>query len=332
MIPNPITSGAERSAGIAIISRPRTRRMRQASSGGSPATSATNDIRNGLRNKFLAPGNLLPNHSRMPELKDFAGSVAIVVSSCDAFFDAWRPFVFFFRKYWPDCPFRSHLIVNRLEVRSGIVVPINVGPDRDWAANMAVALEQIPHSHVLYFQEDYFLTGPVKTEQLATDIEYAFQSDAASFCLYGRSRLEENFEPLNDRFGVVPRDSDGRTRLQVTLWKKSVLQSALRPGESAWDMEARASERTRDLLALSYRRQDNVPIPYLMSAISRRLWTREAIELCRNAGVAMQPRIRSELTEIAWRRRFRRGIGRVSLSLALAKQKGTPIDVDSSAN
>ena len=288
------------------------------------------DIARELSNKLLAPPNVLPNHSRMPELKDFAGSVAVVVSSCDAFFDAWRPFVFFFRKYWPDCPFRCHLIVNRLQVRSAVVSPINVGPDRDWAANMAVALEQIPHSHILYFQEDYFLTGPVKAEQLAADIQYAFEKDAGSFCLYGRSRLEDNFEPLNDRFGVVPRDSDGRTRLQVTLWKKAVLQSALRPGENAWDMEARGSDRTRDLLALSYRRQDTVPIPYLMSAISRRLWTREAIDLCRNAGLAIQPRIRSELTDVAWRRRFRRGIDRVRLSLALARQNGTPVDVDSS--
>lgn len=35
----------------------------------------------------------------MPQLKDFASSTAVLVSSCDAFFDAWRPFVFFFRKH-----------------------------------------------------------------------------------------------------------------------------------------------------------------------------------------------------------------------------------------
>src|SRR6185295_6926288 len=67
------------------------------------------------------------NRSPVPPLKDFAGSVAIVVSSCDAFFDAWRPFVFFFQKYWPDCPFETHLIVNRLRVESKIVRPIAVG-------------------------------------------------------------------------------------------------------------------------------------------------------------------------------------------------------------
>ena len=264
----------------------------------------------------------------MPELKNFASSVAIVVSSCDAFFDAWRPFVFFFRKHWPDCPFRVYLIINRLRVRSNLVDPIRVGPDRDWASNMAIALERIPQSHVLYFQEDYFLTGPVRHAQLARDFAYAFENDVASFCLYGRSRLEKDFVPLNDQFGVVPRDSDGRTRLQVTLWKKPVLQSALRPGETAWNMEARASERTRDLLVLSYSGQDDVPIPYLMSAISRRLWTREAQDLCREAGLTIAPRIRSELTHIPWRRRFRRGLDRVRLAFALARQDGRPFDID----
>jgi hypothetical protein len=264
----------------------------------------------------------------MPELKDFASSVAVVVSSCDAFFDAWHPFVFFFRKYWSDCPFPIFLIVNRLRVRSNFVEPIAVGPDRDWAANMEVALKQIHQPYILYFQEDYFLNGPVQREQLAADFAYAFEQDAASFCFYGRSELEPDFAPLNNRFGIVPRDSDGRTRLQVTLWKKAVLQSALRPGESAWNMEARASERTRDLLALSYIRQDNLPIPYLMSAISRRLWTPEAIALCRKEGVEIRPRFRSEHIDVAWRRRFRRGMGRIRLASALARESRQVIDLD----
>ena len=269
-----------------------------------------------------------PTTSSMPELKDFASSVAIIVSSCDAFFDAWRPFVFFFRKHWSDCPFPIFLIVNRLRVRSNFLQPITVGPDRDWASNMQVALVQIAQPYILYLQEDYFLNGPVKRGQLASDFAYAFDRDAASFCFYGRSTLERDFVPLNDRFGIVPRDSDGRTRLQATLWRKDVLQSTLRPGESAWNMEARASERTRDLLALSYMGRDNVPIPYLMSAISRRLWTPQAISLCRSEHVRIHPRFRLEHSDVAWRRRLRRGLGRARLALALTRQGNHEIDLD----
>src|SRR3954462_14572662 len=124
--------------------------------------------------KFLARAIRLPHELRMPELKAFASSVAIVVSSCDPFFDAWRPFVFFFRKYWPDCPFPVFLIVNRLRIRSAIVQPIAVGPDREWASNMISALASISQPYILYFQEDYFLNGPVNNELLAKDFAYAF--------------------------------------------------------------------------------------------------------------------------------------------------------------
>jgi hypothetical protein len=264
----------------------------------------------------------------MPQLKEFASSVAVVVSSCDAFFDTWRPFVFFFRRHWANCPLPIFLIMNELPVRSRFVQPIPVGPDRGWATNMATALQSIPHPYVLYFQDDYFLTGPVRDDQLAADFRYAMEHDAASFCLYARSQTEPGFEPLNDRFGVVPRGSDGRTRLQVTLWKKEVLQTILRPGESAWDMEARGSDRTRDLLCLSYLQRRDAPVPYLMSAVVRSLWTPEALALCREAGAEISPRYRSDHSDVPWRRRFRRAVDRLRLSRALAEQRRQMIDLD----
>ena len=264
----------------------------------------------------------------MPQLKDFASSVAVVVSSCDAFFDAWRPFVFFFRKHWAHCPFPIFLIVNDLPVRSEFVRPIAVGPDRGWATNMDIALKSIPQPYILYFQEDYFLNGPVRDEQLAGDFAYAVEHDAASFCFYARSETEPGFQPLNDRFGIVPRDSDGRTRLQVTLWKKDVLQAIIRPGETAWNMEARASDRTRDLLCLSYLQRRDAPIPYLMSAIVRGLWTPQALALCRNAGLEISPRFRSHHSDLPWRRRFRRAIDRLRLAAALIRQRRHAIDLD----
>ena len=264
----------------------------------------------------------------MSELKDHAESITIVVSSCDAFFDAWRPFAFFFRKYWPDCPFPVHLIVNELEVRSQLIQPITVGPDRGWASNMQRALEAIRTPYVLYLQEDYFLTAPVHGEQLASDIQFAMDQNAGAFCFYGRSELEPHFQHLNDRFGVVPQDSDGRTRLQATLWRHEVLASALKPGETAWNMEARGSPRTKGALTLSYSRRDNVPIPYLMSAISRALWMPEAIKLCRQHGFRIRPRFRPEYTDTKWSRRWRRAIGRARFAAALAKQRRRPIDLD----
>ena len=264
----------------------------------------------------------------MPALKDFTGSVAIVVSSCDAFFDAWRPFAFFFRQHWNDCPFPVYLIVNKLRVRSDSIRAISVGPDRNWASNMKIALAQIDAPRVLYLQEDYFLSAPVRREQLAADLAYAFEHDVDSFCLRARSQREAAFEPVNERFGIVPRESDGRTRCQPTVWKREQLLSILRDGETAWEMEARGSERTRDMLAISYSTRENVSLPYLMSAIVRGLWTPEALAMCEKNGFSIAPHFRGTYSEYSPIRRWRRAQTRRRLEHELARLREGVIDLD----
>jgi hypothetical protein len=264
----------------------------------------------------------------MKKLDDYAGSISIVISSCDRFFDAWRPFAYFFRKYWPDCPFPVYLIVNELQVQSSSVHAIRVGADKGWATNMQLALRQIETPYILYFQEDYFLTAPVRTDQLASDIARAIEQSAASFCFYDLSLLEPEFGKQHQHFGVVPEHSLGRTRLQATLWKRDVFASLLRPGENAWNMEARGSERTRGLRMLSYARSDALPIPYLMSAIVRGLWTPEAVALCRVHGLPIRPAFRSLDPGTKSARRWRRAIDRVRFPFAVALQRGKPLDLD----
>ena len=143
---------------------------------------------------------------------------------------------------------------------------------------------QIAHPYVLYFQEDYFLTAPIDRAHLADDFTQVIESGAASLCFRARSERDAGFQSLNDRYGIVPLHSDGRTRCQVTLWKRSALQSILHEGETAWNFEARASARTQEMQILSYRSRENAPIHYLMSAISRGLWMPEAVALCRAHG------------------------------------------------
>ena len=263
----------------------------------------------------------------MTELNDFKSSVAIVVSSCDAFFDAWRPFHAFFDKFWPDCPCEIFLVTNELEVISPRLRSIAVGPDRGWSTNLLQALEQIAHPHILYFQEDYFLTAPVHRAQLARDFAEAMESNADSLCFRARSEPDTGFEPLNDRFGIVPLSSDGRTRCQVTLWRRDALHSILRPGETAWDFEARGSERTQAMRILSYRQRDNAPIPYLMSAISRGFWMPDAIALCAKHGVRIDPFFRPVYSPHGWKRGLRRALSRVRSGAGLPVPNDRVIDL-----
>ncbi len=263
----------------------------------------------------------------MAELTDFRKSVAVVVSSCDAFFDAWQPFNAFLKKFWPDCPLEIFLLTNHLKVRSLRMRSIAVGLDRGWSSNLLVALSRVAFPYVLYLQEDYFLTAPVQNAQLARDFREAIDSDAAALCFRARSQADPGFQPLNDRFGLVPLASDGRTRCQVTLWNKAALESILRAGETAWNFEASGSARTQAMRILSYEKRENTPIPYLMSAISRGLWMPGAIELCRAHRVPIDPFFRPLYSPQSWRRRLRRSLGRRRFARALQAQKNHPIDL-----
>lgn len=264
----------------------------------------------------------------MKQLADFAASVAIVVSSCDAFFDCWQPFASFFRKFWPDCPFPVYLIVNRLPVRSSFIRGIAVGEDRNWASNMKTALSQIDAERVLYLQEDYFLTAPVAEDQLARDFSYAFEHDVDAFCFRARSELEQAFAPINPDFGVVPRESDGRTRCQLTLWKRDAFTSALRDGETAWEMESRGSARTREMKILSYSTRERAPVAYLMSAVVRGLWTPEAIAMCKEQNLAIDPHFRATYSPHPLRQRLGRMQTRFRLRRELRKRRAAPVELD----
>lgn len=264
----------------------------------------------------------------MKALEQFAGSVSVLVSSCDAFFDCWRPFAFFFRKFWPGCPFPVYLLVNRLPIRSSVVQPIPVGPDRGWASNLQSALTRISTSHILYFQEDYLLTTSVNEERLASDFRFAFEQEAASFCFCDLAQMEPDFGRHQEDFACVPPESNGRTRLQVALWQREALQSLLVPGENAWEMEARGNARSRHLPMYSYVRNDHTPVSYLMSGIVRGLWTPEALALCRAHGLPIIPAFRPALASTNSGRRWRRAWRRVAYLAARLRHGNRPVPLD----
>lgn len=260
-----------------------------------------------------------------------ASRIALVISSCDAFCDTWFPFAYFFAKYWPDCPFQSYLIINELPVISDLIEPIAVGPDQGWASNFLRTLERIPHQYVLYLQDDYFLDLPVQTARILEDCAWSIRHDADALCFRGYAEPQPGFVAANERIGFAPRDSDGRTRCQFTLWKKSSLAQVLREGENAWEMESRGSERTIEMQILVYARRDESPIHYLSSAIVRGLWVPKALEMCRAEGIPISPRVRGVYVPGQSMKKVRRAASRLAMQTWLRLRKGRRFDLRRSA-
>ena len=257
--------------------------------------------------------------------------VAVLVSSCDRFFDAWRPFAAFWLRHWPaqGLPWPVFLIVNRLAVRSEWLTPLTVGPDRGWADNLRLALGRIDADYLLYLQEDYFLTAAPDADGLAAMAAAARAQDVDVLCLramppgYGAEDWPRVPAGIGEGLSEIPAGSPWRGRLQAAFWRRTALLEVLRAGESAWDFEARAAERLRSLRAWTVTGGTDAAraLPYLSSAIVRGLWTPEARRLCSEQGVYIDPDCRGTSSDDPGSCRRRRALDRLRLPLARQWQR-----------
>ncbi len=254
--------------------------------------------------------------------------VAVLVSSCDRFFDAWRPFAGFWRRHWPAKTLRwpVYLVVNELEVRSDWLTPLAVGRDRGWSDNLRLVLGRIESDYLLYLQEDYFLTAPPDADWLAAALARMRTENVDLLCLramppgYGAEEWPR-VPGTQGQVSEIPAGSPWRGRLQAAFWRRETLLNALRAGESAWDFEANAGERLRGLRAWTITGEGGAALPYLSSAIVRGLWTADARQLCMEQGVAIDPDCRGTLSPNKRRCKWRRALDRVRLPLARWRQQ-----------
>ena len=57
---------------------------------------------------------------------------SVLISSCDAYADLWRPFFTLFWLNWDDCPFPVYLSTNELHYPDRRVTTLNAGPEAVW--------------------------------------------------------------------------------------------------------------------------------------------------------------------------------------------------------
>jgi hypothetical protein len=207
-------------------------------------------------------------------------SCAIIISSCDGYSDAWGPFFDLFFKYWPDCPYRVYLIANNLKYPDDRVITLNINPDGNWAANMVEALAQIEEKYLIYLQEDYFIKSRVDNNYLSSLLNIVSQEAAACLRIFPCPGPDRDYKDYAN-IGEIDRFAPYRVSLQAAIWDKGQLLQLINSGESAWDMEIKGSERSRNVVGqfLSIKRGQSLPLDYLCTAIVKGRWTKDAVKL-----------------------------------------------------
>lgn len=170
-------------------------------------------------------------------------SLGIVVASCDKYSDLWAPLFGQFFKHWPDCPYPVYLVANHQRFDHPKVITLNAGDDLDWSTTIARSIAGLQHTHLLFWIDDAFLSADVDTKKVNALFSLA-KEKKANFL-----RMRPNPKPsvwLDNGLGVLSREAAYRVSLFATLWDVEMLQTILRPGESAWQFELNGTERSRN--------------------------------------------------------------------------------------
>lgn len=226
-------------------------------------------------------------------------SVCVVVSSCDAYQDAWSPFVALFDRYWPDCPWPVYFLTNDEVIDHPRVHTFAVGEDLGWASNLKTFLDRVRPDSIIYLQEDYFLQNRVDTRRLASVVDYA-RSSGVGFVRLAGSPDPDRAHPNPFGLGELSRSLKFRVSLQAAWWDVQVLRTLLVDGETGWDMEVRGTLRALKLSEPFLAVDHTEPlIDYFYdTAILKGRWMPGALRLCRREGIPVDTSRRATHPEL----------------------------------
>lgn len=206
-------------------------------------------------------------------MPDSGMSCCVLVSSCDAYGDLWRPFFTLFWQHWPDCPFRVYLGTNFAEYKHPRVHTLRAGVDESWSHSLRSFLSHLDSDYVLLLLEDFFFTRRVNTRIVEKYIAALDELGGVTLRLRPNPPPDGRV-PNYDQLGSIDARAPFRVSAQPGIWNCRDLQALLRNGESAWEFERNATERSRSRSDGFYCARR--PVIDYMHVVERGRWFRHA--------------------------------------------------------
>jgi len=215
---------------------------------------------------------------------------AVLVVSCSRFKQVWGPFFTLFERFWPDCPYEVHFAVDTGSHPRAIAHV--TGTDIGWGSICLNALRTIPASRVIMFQEDFLIKSKVDTNKVRRFVRHAHDQDIG--CL----RLGPCPGPTapwhgTESLGTIEKHDPHKVSLQLAVWKKSVLETLIKDGDSPWQVEGQGPQRVlavKEPFVSVWRESENVPggpVPYIITAVVHDVWQQDAFDLMAREGIPM---------------------------------------------
>jgi hypothetical protein len=225
-------------------------------------------------------------------------SIPILVISCDAYSDVWRPFFSIFWKRWPDCPYPVYLGSNYKIYPDERVKCITVGDDISWASGVQAMLDQLRCEYVILFLEDFLIKEPVDTAAVSRLVRIAREEQVGCLRvapLPPPSLLPSCEVPGFPDLGIVDVATPYRVSTQIAVWRVATLRNLLVPGFSAWDFEHIGTQMSENMPD-SFWGPFEATIVYDQS-VEKGKWKPEGLAICKSANIEVDLGAREPFTE-----------------------------------
>jgi hypothetical protein len=228
-------------------------------------------------------------------------SLAVFVNTSDGYKDCWPPFFQLFERYggWiRGLPIylnteRESYAWPGLDLRSTAVWPTECPQRPSWGERAARGLEAVTEAYVLYLQEDFFLTCPVRDEVIERALDHIRKNDDVGVVYLNekgpRYRTSQACGP-----GVVEIIPPAAylVTTSAAIWRKGFLLSLLKPWENVWMFEKFASVRgrrakSRYLSVAPEVLAESPVIDYGNTGIFRGRWQAECVPLFEREGLSI---------------------------------------------
>ncbi len=163
--------------------------------------------------------------------------IAIMITSCDAYRECWRPMVYSLDKYWPDCEWPRYVVTNYADEDLPNTTIIHVGDDhRSWCNLTRMGMQAIDAEYILFFQEDYWLGQKVDNEAIKRHVTYMDENNVDYL------KLQDDIRRDNLRIGETdycmnPIDRRYAFNTAVAIWRKACVMQLLPEDWDGWKFE-----------------------------------------------------------------------------------------------
>ena len=167
--------------------------------------------------------------------------------TCDKY--AWLVPVFlhFYKKYWPDNPYKTEIITQTRKIST--VHTVFYAGNVSWSSEVLNYLRQTKEDKFILFNEDILINRMVDTRGVKNAERLCKNNIGCVRLNHAPKRyLTEHAKKTDIKgFREYPTDRRFSFTMQIAFWQKKYLFDVMRDGESAWENEANGIERLKEM-------------------------------------------------------------------------------------